>query len=185
MQHGKMNQHSPMMVTCCQPTRININYNYQYALQIQQRTPSAYCEDKGNLEESPFHAAGTFWILSFSGGGSFNWLLGDGLYPAGKQDPTWPVGFKTGNQDGEVFIFSHLPPQYYLAWLLCSPHPALMPLLPPLLLELLTMTHSPYLLLFPHLSYEISANMQMMWPSSRSWPPPIPNCTNKSPTFKL
>ena len=56
---------------------------------------------------------------------------------------------------------------------------------PPLLLELLNTTHSPCLLFFPHLNYEISVNLLTTWPSSRSWPPPILNCTSKSPTFKL
>ena len=98
-----------MMVTCCWLTKIDINCNYYYALQIQWRTLSAYCGDKGNPEGSPFHAAGAFWILSFSGSGSFNRLLGNGLYPAGKQDPTWLVGFKTGNHDGETYLLSFSP----------------------------------------------------------------------------
>ena len=140
---------------------------------------------KGNPEGSPFHAAQTLRILSFSGGNSFNWLLGDGLYPVGKQNPTWSVGFKAGYHDGEKFILSNLPPQCYLAWLLCPPRPALMPLLHPLLLELLTMTHTPYLLFFSHSNYKISVNLLTMWLSLRSWPPPIPNYTSELPTFKL
>ena len=71
-------------------------------------------------------------------------------------------GFKAGYHDGEKFILSHLPRQCYLAQLLCPPCPTLTPLLPPLLLELLTTTHTPYLLFFPHLNYKISVNLLMM-----------------------
>ena len=141
-----MNQHSLMMVTCCQPTKININYNCQYALWIWWRAPPTHCGDTRNPEGSPFNATWTLQISSFCGSGSFNQLLGNGLHPTGKQNPTWLVRFKASHHDGEELILSHLPPQHYLAWLWCPPHPALIPLLPLLLLEILIMTHIPCLL---------------------------------------
>ena len=95
--------------------------------------------------------------------------------------------YSNSYHDGKRFVLSHLPPQCYLAQLLCPPCPALMPLLPPLLLELSTMTHTPYLLFFLHSNYKISVNLLMTWPSSRSWPPPIPNYMVNRPlsSFRL
>ena len=42
-----------------------------------------------NLEGSPFHAAQTLWILSFGSSGSFDQLLGNGLYPTGTNMACW------------------------------------------------------------------------------------------------